>query len=62
MEVIVQNPNNIIIDIDQGRAGRGIESISYQQEGQFYYLIVTYTDGTTQSVGPLGSEIGRAHV
>ena len=53
MEVIVQDANNIIIDIDQGRAGRGITTISYEQSGGYYYLVFTFTDGTTEQIGPL---------
>lgn len=53
MQVTVINDNNIIVEVDQGKQGRGITNISYQQDGGYYYLIVTYTDGTTEQLGPL---------
>ncbi len=53
MQVIVENPNTIVIDVDQGRQGRGIQNITYTEVSGQYFLIVTYTDGTTETLGPL---------
>ena len=53
MQVFVENPNTIVIDVDQGRQGRGIQNITYTEVSGQYFLIVTYTDGTTETLGPL---------
>ena len=53
MQVFVENPNTIVIDVDQGRQGRGISNITYTEVSGQYFLIVTYTDGTTETLGPL---------
>ena len=53
VEVSIDPPQTIVVEVDQGKAGRGITNISYQQEGEYYYLVVTYTDGTTEQLGPL---------
>ena len=53
VEVSIDPPQTIVVEVDQGKAGRGITNITYQQEGEYYYLVVTYTDGTTEQLGPL---------
>jgi len=53
MEVIVQDANNIVIEVDQGRQGRGVEDVSLVTVGADYYLLFTFTDGTTEQVGPI---------
>lgn len=53
MEVIVQDASNIVIEVDQGRSGRGIEDIGLITVGADYYLLFTFTDGTTEQVGPI---------
>jgi hypothetical protein len=57
MEVIVQDANNIIIDVDQGRAGRGISTVNLTTVGADYYLQFVYTDGTTEQVGPIATTV-----
>jgi hypothetical protein len=57
MEVIVQDANNIIIDVDQGRAGRGISTVNLITVGADYYLQFVYTDGTTEQVGPVATTV-----
>ena len=53
IEVSIDPPETIVIEVDQGKAGRGIVSVTYEPDGAVYYLEITYTDGTTQLVGPI---------
>lgn len=53
MEVIVQDANNIVIEVDQGRQGRGISTVGLVTVGADYYLLFTFTDGSTEQVGPI---------
>ena len=57
MEVIVQDANNIVIEVDQGRQGRGVEDVSLITVGADYYLLFTFTDGTTDQVGPIATTV-----
>ena len=57
MEVIVQDANNIVIEVDQGRQGRGVSSVSLVTVGADYYIQFTFTDGTTQQVGPIATTV-----
>ena len=53
VEVSIDPPQTIVVEVDQGKQGRGLTNISYQQEGEYYSLVVTYTDGPTEQLGPL---------
>ena len=53
VEVSIDPPETIVIEVDQGKAGRGIVSVTYEPDGSVYYLEITYTDGTTEQVGPI---------
>ena len=63
MDVTVINENTVevnigaqapvVVEVDQGKAGRGIVSVTYEPDGAVYYLEITYTDGTTELVGPI---------
>jgi len=63
MDVTVINENTVevnigaqapvVVEVDQGKAGRGIASVTYEPDGTVYYLEITYTDGTTELVGPI---------
>jgi len=53
VEVSIDPPETIVVEVDQGKAGRGIASVTYQPDGTVYYLEITYTDGTTELVGPI---------
>lgn len=55
IEVSIDPPQTIVVEVDQGKSGRGIESITYQPGEEGFYLLITYTDGTTQLVGPITS-------
>ena len=57
MEVIVQDANNIVIEVDQGRQGRGVSSVSLVTVGADYYIQFTFTDGTTQQIGPIATTV-----
>ena len=54
MQVTVVDGNNVTVSLDRGVAGVGIASISLVVINQANYLLITYTNGTTQTVGPVG--------
>lgn len=54
MQVTVVDGNNVTVSLDRGVAGVGISSISLVVINQANYLLITYTNGTTQTVGPVG--------
>lgn len=63
LSITVQDANNLTVDvtpqpatsivIDRGVAGNGIESITLVDVGGETYLEITYTNGTTEQLGPL---------
>ena len=54
MQVTVVDGNNVTVSLDRGVAGVGIASISLVVINNANYLLITYTNGTTQTVGPVG--------
>jgi len=64
LNVTVVDGNNInvqvtptpdqVINIDRGVAGNGVSSIEVVNEGDYAYLQINYTDGTIETVGPVG--------
>ena len=54
MQVTVIDGNNITVSLDKGVAGVGISSVSLVVIDSANYLLITYTNGTTQTVGPVG--------
>lgn len=63
LSITVQDANNLTVDvtpqpatsivIDRGVAGNGIETITLVDVGGETYLEITYTNGTTEQLGPL---------
>lgn len=43
-----------VINIDRGVAGNGIESITQVDQGDYAYLDIVYTNGTEETLGPIG--------
>ena len=54
MQVTVVDGNNITVTLDRGVAGVGISSIELVTIDSANYLLITYTNGTTDTVGPVG--------
>jgi len=54
MQVTVVDGNNVTVSLDRGVAGVGIASVQLVVINQANYLLITYTNGTTQTVGPVG--------
>ena len=54
MQVTVVDGNNVTVSLDRGVAGVGIASVQLVVINNANYLLITYTNGTTQTVGPVG--------
>ena len=54
MQVTVVDGNNVTVSLDRGVAGVGIASVQIVVISNANYLLITYTNGTTQTVGPIG--------
>ena len=54
MQVTVVDGNNVTVTLDRGVTGVGIASISLVVINNANYLLITYTNGSTQTVGPIG--------
>ena len=54
MQVTVVDGNNITVTLDRGVAGVGISSVELVTIDSANYLLITYTNGTTDTVGPVG--------
>jgi len=54
MQVTVVDGNNVTVTLDRGVTGVGIASISLVVINNANYLLITYTNGSTQTVGPVG--------
>jgi hypothetical protein len=54
-KVVVVDGNNLIVQIDRGVAGRGITDIQPIEIDNALYLEFFFTDGTTETVGPVGT-------
>ena len=54
-KVVVVDGNNLIVQIDRGVAGRGITDVQPVEIDNSLYLEFFFTDGTTETVGPVGT-------
>jgi hypothetical protein len=54
-KVVVVDGNNLIVQIDRGVAGRGITDVQPVEINNSLYLEFFFTDGTTETVGPVGT-------
>ena len=54
-KVVVVDGNNLIVQIDRGVAGRGITDVQPIEIDNALYLEFFFTDGTTETVGPVGT-------
>ena len=50
---VTPTPDNVIT-IDRGVAGNGIVSITQTNIGDYAYLDIVYSNGTTEQVAPVG--------
>ena len=74
IKVTVQDANNVLLEvtpvpiqqiaIDRGVAGRGVEDVTAIEIDNALYLEFTFTDGSTEIVGPVGTiqYIGQAPI
>ena len=53
-KVVVVDGNNLIVRIDRGVAGRGVTDVEPVVIDGSLYLVFTFSDGTTETVGPVG--------
>jgi sugar lactone lactonase YvrE len=53
-KVVVVDGNNLIVRIDRGVAGRGVTDVEPVEIDNAMYLEFTFSDGTTETVGPVG--------
>jgi hypothetical protein len=63
-KVVVVDGNNLIVRIDRGVAGRGVTDVEPVEIDNALYLEFTFSDGTTETVGPVGTiqYIGQAPI
>jgi len=63
-KVVVIDGNNLIVRIDRGVAGRGVTDVEPIEIDGSLYLVFTFSDGTTETVGPVGTiqYIGQAPI
>jgi hypothetical protein len=54
-KVVVVDGNNLIVRIDRGVAGRGVTDVEPVVIDGSLYLVFTFSDGTTETVGPVGT-------
>jgi hypothetical protein len=54
-KVVVVDGNNLIVRIDRGVAGRGVTDVEPVEISGSLYLVFTFSDGTTETVGPVGT-------
>jgi len=50
MNVTVIDGNNLVVNVDKGVSGVGIESVSIVYQDPYYYLDIQYTNGTNELV------------
>jgi hypothetical protein len=74
IKVTVQDANNLLLEvtpvpiqqiaIDRGVAGRGVTDVTAIEIDNSLYLVFTFSDGTTETVGPVGTiqYIGQAPI
>jgi hypothetical protein len=63
-KVVVVDGNNLIVRIDRGVAGRSVTDVEPVEIDNALYLVFTFSDGTTETVGPVGTiqYIGQAPI
>ena len=63
-KVVVVDGNNLIVRIDRGVAGRGVTDVQPVEIDNSLYLVFSFSDGTTETVGPVGTiqYIGQAPI
>jgi hypothetical protein len=54
-KVVVVDGNNLIVRIDRGVAGRSVTDVDLVVISGSLYLVFTFSDGTTDTVGPVGT-------
>jgi hypothetical protein len=54
-KVVVVDGNNLIVRIDRGVAGRGVTDVQPVEIDNQLFLEFTFSDGTTETVGPVGT-------
>jgi hypothetical protein len=54
-KVVVVDGNNLTVRIDRGVAGRGVTNVEPVEIDNQLYLEFTFSDGTTETVGPVGT-------
>jgi len=54
-KVVVVDGNNLIVRIDRGVAGRSVTDVQPVEINNALYLEFFFSDGTTQTVGPVGT-------
>jgi hypothetical protein len=54
-KVVVVDGNNLIVRIDRGVAGRSVTDVEPVEIDGSLYLVFTFSDGTTETVGPVGT-------
>jgi hypothetical protein len=54
-KVVVVDGNNLIVRIDRGVAGRSVTDVEPVVIDGSLYLVFTFSDGTTETVGPVGT-------
>jgi hypothetical protein len=54
-KVVVVDGNNLIVRVDRGVAGRGVTDVEPVVIDGSLYLIFTFSDGTTDTVGPIST-------
>ena len=54
-QVVVVDGNNLIVRIDRGVAGRGVTDVEPIEIDGSLYLVFTFSDGTTETIGPVGT-------
>ena len=54
-KVVVVDGNNLIVRVDRGVAGRGVTDVEPVVIDGSLYLVFTFSDGTTDTVGPIST-------
>jgi hypothetical protein len=54
-KVVVIDGNNLIVRIDRGVAGRSVTDVAPVEIDGSLYLVFSFSDGTTETVGPVGT-------
>jgi hypothetical protein len=54
-KIVVVDGNNLIVRIDRGVAGRSVTDVDLVVISGSLYLVFTFSDGTTDTVGPVGT-------